>query len=434
MQHSLLRDIPDSSEEREAIILLSDMVNYSGKVGGMQLSEIRTYMCDYHIKIRELIAKGEKRRHIFEPTAGDGTVAIYGCHSPQDKAELANIAVDAAIRISKATAQGELPATRIGLYSGPMIEAILDNHVLRFTLAFAAARRLEKLCDYFQTSFLMGKEIAQLQYQRLGNIVRIGRVTLRHFDYPIHIYTIYEPGIHNCPASVDVGKLKQFIRIKNEAVKEFCGDNRTEYHKPDFRLVRERLLEADSLFQKLSGTSDIATRRLLEYIDENPLPSSSFITNGMRINLERKICPDQKKTTLHQTLIKSLSSRLFNTISTLQDRKEEFDLSWYTAGEVIFKKGDKPDGIYFIVTGSVRVEDPDTGELAVIKAGELFFFFSYFFEPTARTATIIAEEDLVVRKINETELEYFPDLKNLFKKIAHKRGSLPETRPYSYFP
>lgn len=420
MQEHVFPFFPQKNEEREAVLLLSDMVNYSGKVGGMPLPEIRNYMYNYHLKIREIIEKDGRKRHTFEPTAGDGTVVIYGCSTLEEKSELAELAVDTAIRIGKAIVMGELPATRIGLFSGKMIEAILDSHVLRFTLAFAAARRLEKLCDYFQTSFLMGKEIAQMQNRYKDNIVSIGKITPRHFTHPIHIFTVYAPGIHNCPFNVDEEQLRQFIRAKNDAVNCFCG-NELEGKRPDFKLAREKLVQADKLFQQLSGMVDIATRRLLEYIDENPLPTPDFIAKGMRITLQRNIYPDIRNPDLTQTLLKSLNQQLYNNIVKLQEREREFDVLWYNAGDVIFRKGEQPDGIYFIATGSVRVEDPDNGQLAILKAGELFGEAAYFTEKKLRTATIIAEQDIVLRRMNGEELEMFPEIQNLFCEIANKR-------------
>ncbi len=409
------------NEEREVIILLSDMVNYSGRTEKMSLSEIRNYMYGYHLKVREIIrAKSEESRCVFEPSAGDGTVAIYGCTSPQDKKELAREVVDTAIRLSEAMAAGELPTTRIGLFSGRMVEAILDNQILRFTPAFAAARRLENLCNYFQCSFLLGKELALLQDSYRNNIVKIGKVTPRNFSHVVEIFTVYKPGIHGCPATTSEEQLQQFIRIKNEAVDLFYGDKQQNI-KPDFKNAKKKLVEADIFFTSLTGTTDIATRKLLQYIDENPRPSDSFISKGMRIRLERSFSPDIRSLNLAQSMIHSLDPQLHDDMEKIQEKEKDFELLWFNSGDTILAKGDQPDGIYFIVTGSVRVEDPAVGHITRLDAGELFGEAAYFTRERLRTASIIAEQDVVLRRMTGEELQNLLKIKKIFRAITQKR-------------
>ncbi len=412
--------VQGDNEERDVIILLSDMVNYSGQTENMSLSEIRNYMYGYHLKVREIIKASRERRCTFEPSAGDGTVAIYGCATPRDKKELAREVVNTAIRLAEAMVAKELPPTRIGLFSGKMVEAILDSQILRFTPAFAAARRLENLCNYFQCSFLMGKELASLQDIYKNNIVKIGRITPRNFTHAVEIFTVYRPGIHGCPAEIDEEQLQQFIRIKNEAVNLFYGDRENEI-KPDFKNAKKRLVEANSFFRNLTGTTDVATTKLLEYIEENPRPSDSFISRGMRIKLERSFSPDIRSLNLAQSMIHSLDPQLHDDMEKIQKKEKEFELLWFNAGETIMAKGDRPDGIYFIVTGSVRVEDPAAAHITRLDAGELFGEAAYFTKEQLRTASIIAEQDVVLRRMTGEELQNLLKIKKMFKAITQRR-------------
>ncbi len=291
MQNNKYLSLPDNSKERDVVILLSDMINYSGRTGEMSLTQIRDFMYAYHIKIRNIIRGDKETQCTFEPNAGDGTVAIYDCATMQEKKENTEKAIATAIRLSKAMVAGQIPPTRIGLFSGKMIQATLDNQILRFTPAFAAARRLENLCNYFQCCFLMGKEPASLADSYRTNIVKIGKITPRNFTRPIEIFTIYKPGILYCPTTVDQEKLQEFITIKNSAVDLFHGDSQQGI-KPDFQQAKEKLLEANALFTQLCGKADTATGRLLEYIAQNPCPSDNFIEKGIRIRQQRSFFSD----------------------------------------------------------------------------------------------------------------------------------------------
>ncbi len=412
--------LSSENEEREVIILLSDMVNYSGYTGEMSLSEIRNHMYSYHLKIREIILANQEQRCTFEPSAGDGTVAIYGCATIEDKKELAKEVVATAIRLSKAMVANKLPATRIGLFSGKMVEAILDNQILRFTPAFAAARRLENLCTYFHCSFLMGKELADLQDNYRNNVVKIGKMTPRNFTRPIEVFTVYLPGIHHCPADINQQQLREFITAKNRAVDLFYG-NKKEGIKPNFKLAKEELTTANLFFQELTGNPDIATLKLLEYIEENPRPSATFIDKGMRIKLERSISSDMRSLNLAQNVLNSLDPQLYDDIETVQKKEKEFELLWFSTGDTILAKGDQPDGIYFIVTGSVQVEDPEKGCIARLKSGELFGEAAYFTREKLRTASIIAEQDVVLRRMTGEELQKLLKIKKIFKAIKQRR-------------
>ena len=57
----------------------------------------------------------------------------------------------------------------------------------------------------------------------------------------MNIFTLYKPGIQNCPTDVDEARLLQFISMKNQAMEYFAG-NLLLGIEPDFPRVREELL------------------------------------------------------------------------------------------------------------------------------------------------------------------------------------------------
>ncbi len=407
-----------ADQTREAVILLADMIDYGRIFGSLPPAEIRTGMLAYHTKMRELFVSGDDLN--FEPTEGDGTAAVYGCSSQQQKQSACNDAVKTALNISRAINENTLAPTRVGLSTGRMVETVVNTHTLRFTPAFIAARRLESLCSWFATSFLMDKEVANLQTICPETVVSIGKITPRHYDHPIHIYSIYEPGINNVPEKVERRPLYDFICEKNRGVEFFCG-NENQGIAPDFNRARRHLLNADRLFIKLAGSVDIATRRLLEYIDDNPLPGSSFLAHGMRIFESRHTSPDYQLPSLADTLLKSLDKRLFEDLQTIRNRERTYQVFWHKEGETILRKGSRANGIYFIVTGKAAVIADDSTRIGELEAGEVFGEMAYFSPDGRRTATVVAESDMVLRRMSARELENHPESRMILATIARRR-------------
>ena len=413
-------ETPPEDNVREAVILLADMVNYGHNVGSLPLEEIRRSMLNYHMQMRKIINSQCNGSLSFEPTEGDGTAVVYGCQNPNQRRQACTEMVKTAIAVSRAIASGSLPATRVGLSTGQMVEAIFDNNILRFSPSFTSARRLETLCSWFSTSFPMDKEVAGLQTSFLDTVVSIGKITPKHFDHPIHIYTIYEPGINNVPEDVNGELLRDFVRCKNIGTEYFCGNERVKL-LPDFNEARFHLTHAGKLFTRLSGRTDIATQRLLDYIEENPLPGPSFMANGMRISESRHITADYELPSLADTLLRSLDKKLYQDLQAIRHREKSFEVLWRKKEEVIVRYNEEPDGIYFIVTGQAKVVDADNRQISKLETGDIFGEMAYFSANGKRTATVIAESDMVLRRMSNTELDSHPESRGIFATIAGQR-------------
>jgi len=75
------------------------------------------------------------------------------------------------------------------------------------------------------------------------------------------------------------------------------------------------------------------------------------------------------------------------------------------AGNVIFKKGDPVDSLYYLAEGRVEIE----GQNAIVAAGKIFGEMAFFNNSAARSATVRCLEDTVVYELDEkrfARLEY----------------------------
>jgi CRP-like cAMP-binding protein len=75
------------------------------------------------------------------------------------------------------------------------------------------------------------------------------------------------------------------------------------------------------------------------------------------------------------------------------------------AGNVIFKKGDPVDSLYYLAEGRVEIEDQNVS----VTAGKIFGEMAFFNNSAARSATVRCLEDTVVYELNEkrfARLEY----------------------------
>ena len=206
----------DNDTEKEVVILLTDMVRYTQITEDMRPNEIRDFIIEYHKNLQRIIQTEDEYLQEIEPSAGDGAIAVFEKRAGEGgKSGMCIRALKAAIKIAYAVEDGVIPPTRIGLFSGDIIEARLADKKMRFGASFAVASRLEELCGYFGTTFLMDKEVAFWQTDESRYLVCIGKVTPKNFNHPIHVYTVYKPGIHNCPKDIDEESLFQFISMKN---------------------------------------------------------------------------------------------------------------------------------------------------------------------------------------------------------------------------
>lgn len=389
----------------------------------MTAEEIRDYMIGYHGYLQTIVMNGEGRADEFEPCAGDASVAIFKQKGQEGREEKSRRALKVALAIANAIESGEIPFTRIGIYVGDIIEAPFGSLTLRFGNCFAAANRLEELCAYFGTTILMDREIALAQDDLARCIVAIGKVTPKSFEHPIHVYSIYRPGIHKCPADVNEENLHTFITLKNEAIEYFIG-NAQKGITPNFQIAEQKLHQAEMAFSEATGQLDVATLRISQYIHENPYPVDTFEQQGMAIDEKQGHSIGIRLLLLSQQLIKAFDREFYHALIENTDWEALFRIHWFRKGEVIMRAGDEPNGIYYLARGDVQVQDAGGRTIARLSDGDIFGEMAYFTNDRRRSATVVAMTDIAVRRISTEDFEKTPVLHSLFAEIARRR-----TRP-----
>jgi len=389
----------------------------------MTAEEIRDYMIGYHGYLQTIVMNGEGGADEFEPCAGDASVAIFKQKAEEGREEKSRRALKVALSIANAIESGEIPFTRIGIYVGDIIEAPFGPLTLRFGNCFAAANRLEELCAYFGTTILMDREIALAQHDLARYIVAIGKVTPKSFEHPIHVYSIYRPGIHRCPVHVNEDALHAFITLKNEAIEHFIG-NTQKAITPNFQIAEQKLHQADMAFSEATGQLDMATLRISQYIHENPYPVDTFEQQGMAIDEKQGHSIGIRLLLLSQQLIKAFDREFYHALIENTDWEALFRIHWFRKGEVIMRAGDEPNGIYYLARGDVQVQDAGGRTVARLSDGDIFGEMAYFTNDRRRSATVVAMTDIAVRRISTEDFEKTPVLHSLFAEIARRR-----TRP-----
>jgi class 3 adenylate cyclase len=418
---STVRSGNEGDTEKEVVILLCDMVRYTQITEDMRPKEIRDFIVDYHKNLKKIVQVDKDHQQEIEPSAGDGAIVIF--EKKEDdcgKSGMCIRALKAAVNIAYAVEEGLIPPTRIGLFSGDIIEVCLDGKMLRFGASFAVASRLEELCGYFGTTFLMDKEVAFWQTDEAGSLISIGKVTPKNFNHPIHIYTAYKPGIHGCPRDIDKRRLLEFASKKNRAIELFCG-NSLQGVRPDFPQAKERLEEVQEFFVEMTGRKDIATERILEYIRNMPYPSEDFRRIGMKV---REVAGDSLGTRifhLSNELLRAMDFDFYQALVVDTDWERHFKLEWKKKGEVLMRINEAPDGVYYLDSGSVSALDENGEVIVTLVAGNVFGEMAYFSRKKKRNATVIANTDVVVRRISSKKFSELPVIKKIFKKIASKR-------------
>ncbi len=406
--------------EKKVVILMCDMVRYSQKTADMRPGEIRDFIIEYHRNLQEIINTDSDEYQEIQPSAGDGAIAIFEKRKGENKAGVCGRALDAAINMTYAIEERIIPQTRIGIFAGDIIEARIGNKTMRFGASFSVASRLEELCGYFGTSFLMDREVAFWQTEEKNYLVSIGKVTPKNFEHPIHIFSVYKPGLHNCPKNVDLDSLHEFIELKNQAVELFCG-NRLQGIRPDFPMAREKLNEVQKLFVAMTGKKDVASERLLEYIRNTPFPKEEFRNVGMKIRETTGESLGIRLLHLSNELLRAMDVDFYHTLVVDTEWERSFKLVWKKKGETIVKINDPPDGIYYIDNGSVNAVDKGGNLITTLTAGNVFGEMAYFSKQRKRNATIIANSDVVLRRISGNDFEKLPVIKKIFKRISSKR-------------
>ena len=406
--------------EKKVVILFCDMVRYSQKTANMRPREIRDFIVAYHHSLREIINKGSDIQQEIDPSAGDGAIAVFENREGESRSDICDRAVGAAVNMAHAMEKGVLPQTRIGIFAGDIIEANIGGKVMHFGASFSVASRLEQLCGYFGTSFLMDREVAFWQTKEKAYTVSIGKITPKNFFHPIHVYSVYKPGIHNCPENVDERRLAEFIEKKNGAVELFCG-NALQGIQPDFPQARERLNEVQGLFVSMTGKKDVASERLLEYIRNTSYPGEQFRKDGMVL---RNVTGDSlgiRLLHLSNELLKAMDVDFYHTLIVDTEWERHFKLVWKKKGETIIKINDPPNGVYYIDSGSVNALDQDGRLITTLTAGNVFGEMAYFSMSRTRNATIVANSDVVLRRISGEEFEKLPVIMEIFRRISTNR-------------
>jgi len=414
---------PDHGPKKEVVILLTDMVRSSVRTSTMKPEEIRDFMIGYHLQIRDIIMIHGDDPIEIEPQAGDGALVIFDRRPDEGRTEMCNRVVQAVERMARAIDAGALPATRMGIHLGDIIQAKLGEKVLKFGSSFAVASRLEDLCSYFGTSYLMDREVALCQGAEHRFLVSVGKLTLQGLPTPLNVYTVYKPGINGCPIDIDERRLLEFISIKNRAMELFRGDGQGRI-LADFPSVRERLLRAQILFTEMTGRKDLATERILEYIRENPTPAGDFGNLGMKLASRRRDSLGIRIFRLSQQLLRAMDIESYHALVVDTEWERYFVLEWKKKGEIIVKINEEPDGIYYIDSGEAETFDEQGRLLATLAEGDIFGEMAYFSKIRKRNATVVAKTDLVVRRISTDDFKKLPIIGKIFKRIARRRRIL----------
>lgn len=418
----MVADPEQDGPEREVVILMSDMVRYSQVTAHMRPDEVRDFVIRYHQGIQHIVGLAESEPVEIEPLAGDGALMVFDKLPEEETSAVCTRALQAALRVAHAVAEGVLPPTRIGLCLGDIIEANLGarNRKVKFGSSFAVATRLEELCDFFGTALLMDQNIARNQGGDARYLVNVGKVMLKSFSHPIHVSAVYEPGLQDIPADVDCDELARYVRLRNEAMLYFCG-NSPHGVMPDFPRVRDMLAEAQAMFVDLTGREDRSTDRILEYIRETPVPDEQFFSHGMTLSEKKRDSLGSKLFHLSSELLKAMNHEFYHALVVDTGWEKHFKLEWRKKGEHIITIHDVPDGVYFIDRGEVVTVNEEGESIAILSAGTIFGEMAYFSEEKRRTATVVANTDVVIRRISSEDFQKLPVIMKIFERIAMAR-------------
>jgi len=409
-----------NSPEREVVILMTDMVGYSQVSSGMTPEEIRDFLIDYHGRIHHIIHREESIPFEIEPSAGDGCLVIFDKRPGEDRAGICSRALATALRMAEAIADGSLAPTRMGILLGPITEAQLGTRMAKFGASFAVANRLEELCGHFGTDLLMDREVARHQKGFEKYLVTIAKISLTSVQHPMNVFTLYKPGIQNCPAHVNEAGLSKFIRMKNDAMEFFSG-NLMLGIEPDFPRVREELLLTQKYFRELTGREDAGTERILEYIRETPFPADDFDQQGMKLMEKKRDSLGERLFHLSKELLRAMNPAFYHALVVDTEWERYFKLEWCKKGATIIKIDSVPDGIYYLDSGTALAFNGEGELLATMTAGAIFGEMAYFGKAQKRTATVTAKTDVVLRRISTEDFKKLPVIIEIFERIARAR-------------
>lgn len=412
---------------KEVVILLTDMVQYSKLTQFKEPEEIRDFIIDYYQQLHSLLMVDEFKPLSIDPSAGDGAIIIFEKRKENSQEELCSRALQAAITCSRAIDSKMIPPTRMGLFLGDITEARLGERIHKFGASFSVASRLEELCGYFDTTILMDREVARKQQEEQQYIIAVGKVTPKNFVNPFNLFSIIKPGVGSCGKNVNRSVLMEFIQLKNQAMDLFCGNLMTGL-EPDFPMVRELLNMAQMLYVKMMRKRDVATDRILDYIREFPFPQKDFEYTGMIVGTRKENLIGAHLFHLAKQILIAIDPDLYNALVVDTDWEQCFKLEWRKEGEAIVTLGDPADGIYYLDSGKAHAVSEDGKVIAVFKEGAIFGEMAYYNKEKKRSATVIADSNVVLRKVSHEDFERLPVIKNIFYRLAQRRRS--EEPPY----
>jgi CRP-like cAMP-binding protein/class 3 adenylate cyclase len=408
------------TKEREVVIIMADMVKYSEISSGMSPDEIRDFLMSYHGAIHDLMEQSGCGPLEIEQSGGDGSLIIFDKKPGEDRSGICTRALEATLRVTEAIHLGTLTPTRMGVLLGTITEARIGNTMAKFGTSFAAANRLEELCGFFGTHFLMDREVARYQQGYSESVVNIAKVSLASVLHPLNLFTVYRPGVQGIPVDVDREMLQHFITRKNGAMEYFCGNLQLGL-MPDFPRVREELLGAQQIFLQMTGKTDTASERILEYVRETPFPARDFKNTGMKLMEKKRDSLGERLFRLPSELLRAMDPEIYESLVSDTGWERYFKLEWFKEGEVIVRVGSVPDGIYYQENGTTETYNERGELLSSMAAGSIFGEMAYFGKEKRRTATVIAKTDVVVRKISTQDFSKLPAIIKIFKRIASRR-------------
>jgi len=407
-------------EDRQVVILMTDMVHYANITAEMVPSEICAFLSLYHRNILSVIDDEAFQPMEIEPTGGDGSIITFDKRPGETPSGICTRAMRVAMHLASAINESRLVPTRMGLMLGHIVESKIGEKTVKCGSCFAVASRLEELSGYFGTHFLLDREIVRHQQGFDDYVVNVAKVSLSSVPHPLNLFTVYAPGSPSVPKNIDKEKLKKVLCRKNEAMELFSG-NMLKNIVPDFPRVREELLESQRMFKELTGNVDPATSRILEYIREMPRPSISFRTHGMELLEKKRDSLGERLSHLSKELLQAMNPDLFEVLVENTEWERYFKLEWFHEGDTILEIGTEANGLYYIDHGRACIYNAEGELLSTLTTGAVFGERAYFGNEKKWSATVLAATEMVVRRITTEDLKKLPMIIKIFKTIADNR-------------
>lgn len=93
---------------------------------------------------------------------------------------------------------------------------------------------------------------------------------------------------------------------------------------------------------------------------------------------------------------------------------------FWPAGSVVFERGSAADGLYVVLTGSVRVLDAAGEEVGVLGPGEVFGEFSLLLR-TPHQHDVVAAEDSELMAVPKERIEVLLESRPVFARAVRAR-------------